>query len=332
MKSLQDIAQKLAAQGTGILAADESIGTLHKRFEKRGIPQAEEMHRKWRELLFVTPGIERGLSGVILFDETIRQAGSDGILLRNTLLAKGIMFGIKVDKGAVGLTNFPDEKVTEGLDGLGVRLAEYAALGATFTKWRGVFTVGKGLPTPECIEANACIFSQFAALSQDALLVPIVEPEVLLGGTHDMQACEVALGRVLQTVFASLKKYRVNLSSLLLKTSMALPGKGLKEKAAPELVALSTVRVLKAVVPREVAGVVFLSGGQTPEEATKNLNATVLAGRKAKVPWPLTFSFSRALQDPVMDAWLGKDENVRAAQVIFQKRVEETARASEGKL
>ncbi len=328
--SLNDIAKQLAAPGKGILAADESQKTIHSRFEKRGIPQTTEARRAYRELLFSTQGIEQGISGVILHDETIQQAESTGILFPNLLRARKILVGIKVDKGTVPLANFPDEKVTEGLDGLTARLREYRSLGAVFTKWRGVFTVGKELPSLQCIEANAYLFAQFAALSQEAGLVPIVEPEVLLDGTHDMKACEYATGRVLQTICVSLKKYRVDLFGMLLKASMVLPGKASGEKAAPELVALSTIRVLKAVVPKEVAGIVFLSGGQTPKEATANLCVIVRIGQKEKAPWPLSFSFSRALQDPVMDAWAGKAENVKTAQEVFAQRVSETAAAARG--
>ena len=329
---LQQIAKQLVASGKGILAADESHKNIQSRFEKREIPQTEEARRAYRELLFSARGIEQGISGVILHDETIRQAERAGILFPNMLRARQILVGIKVDKGTVPLPNFPEEKVTEGLDGLAARLEEYRGLGAVFTKWRGVFTVGKELPSLPCIEANAYLFAEFAAASQEAGLVPLVEPEVLLDGTHDMKACEYATGRALQAVFSALKKYRVNLSEMLLKASMVLPGKSSGEKAAPELVALSTVRALKAVVPQEVAGIVFLSGGQTPEGATANLSAIVRLGVKEKAPWPLSFSFSRALQDPVMDAWAGKEENWEKAQSIFQKRVAETARACEGKL
>lgn len=327
---LQQIAKQLVTPGKGILAADESQKTLHDRFEKRGIPQTEEKRREYRELLFSTRGIEEGLSGVILHEETLRQSGKDGILFPNALRVRRIAVGIKVDKGTVPLPNFPEEKVTEGLDGLAARLLEYSGMGANFTKWRAVFMVSKKLPSQLCIAANAHRLAHYAALSQKTGLVPILEPEVLLDGEHSMDDCEHATGRVLREVFLTLKEYRVLLGGLLLKASMVLPGKSSGEKTAPELVALSTVRVLKAAVPREVAGIVFLSGGQEPEEATRNLNAIVTLGRTKKAPWPLSFSFSRALQDPVMDVWAGKEENVTKAQSVFQKRMAETAAAARG--
>lgn len=326
--TLHTIAKQLVASGKGILAADESHKTIHSRFEKRGIPQTEEMRRAYRELLFSTRGIEQGLSGIIFHEEVLRQTSRDSILFTNLVRPRGISVGVKVDKGTVTLPNFKDEKVTEGLDGLKARLEQYKWLGAVFTKWRGVFTVGKELPSLPCIEANAYLFSQFAALSQDAGLVPIVEPEVLMDGAHSLKECESATGRALQGVFASLKKYRIDLSSMLLKVNMVLPGKEIKERPAPESVALSTVRVLKAVVPKEVAGIFSLSGGQTPKEATANLNAIVRLGRKEKAPWPLSFSFARALQDDAMTAWAGKSENVAKAQDVFAQRVSETAAAA----
>lgn len=330
--TLNHVAKQLVAQGKGLIAADERHKTLHVRFETRGIPQTEEMRRAYRELLFSVRGIEKRLSGVILHEETLRQTDATGILFPNLLRVRGIAVGVKVDKGTVPLPNFTGEKVTEGLDGLKQRLEEYKGLGAVFTKWRAVFSVGKETPSVPCIEGNALGLALFAALSQEAGLVPIPEPEVLMDGDHDMQSCERATGRVLQTVFAAFTKYRVDLSGLLLKVNMVLPGKEAKKRPAPELVALSTVRVLKAAVPKEVPGIFFLSGGQTPREATQNLNAIVLAGRKTKAPWELSFSFARALQDDAMDAWAGKEENVKKAQEIFAKRVEETAAAARGEL
>lgn len=330
--TLHTIAKQLVVPGKGILAADENHKTIHSRFEKRGIPQTEEMRRAYRELLFGTRNIERSLSGIILHDETIRLADTSGILFSNLLRARGIAVGIKVDKGTVALPNFTDEKVTEGLDGLKERLKEYKWLGAVFTKWRGVFTVGKELPSLPCIEANAYLFAQFAATSQEAGLVPLVEPEVLMNGAHSLKECESTTGRVLQGVFTSLKKYRIDLSSMLLKANMVLPGTEIQERPAPESIALSTIRVLKAVVPKEVAGIVFLSGGQTPEEATGNLRAIVFAGRKEKAPWPLSFSFARALQDDTMTEWAGKSENIAKAQDVFSRRISETAAAARGEL
>lgn len=329
--TLQEITRRLLSHGKGILAADESEGTNGKRFDKLGISKTPEMRRKWRELLLTTPTIEHGLSGVILVDETIRQSTTGGVPMAKVLQDKGIVVGIKVDKGTVPLSNFPEERVTEGLDALSTRLFEYKGMGAEFTKWRSVILIGKGIPTRECLEANAYTLSQYAALSQAAGLVPIIEPEVLIDGNHSIEESRDAIVKILDVTFATLKKYRVDLSGLILKSSMALPGKDSGVKAAPDAVAKETVAALKESVPKEVPGIVFLSGGQTPDEATERLNAIVKLARKNKLPWRLTFSYSRGLQDPVMKVWMGDDKNVKVAQSIFRKRVEETARASEGK-
>ena len=327
--SLQEIAKKLLAREKGIVAADESEGTNGKRFEKLGIPKTQEMRRKWRELLLTTPGIEQGLSGVILFDETIRQNTTGGIPMAKVLQDKGIVVGIKVDKGLVPLPRFPEEKVTEGLDNLAIRLSEYAGMGAQFAKWRSAILIGNGTPTHECLEANAYLLAQYAGICQEAGMVPIIEPEVLLDGTHTIEKSRDTIIETLKTTFAALKKYRVDISGVILKSSMALPGKESGIKASPEEVAKETVAAFKASVPPELPGIVFLSGGQTSEEATNNLNAIA---QLQPFPWRITFSYSRALQDPVMKAWMGDDTNVAAAQEIFGRRVEETARASEGKL
>ncbi len=333
-KSLEEIAAKLLVPGKGILAADESTGTINQRLASRGIPQDEEMRRRWRELLITSPGVGAGLSGIILYDETVRQKSSDGTPFPELLSKLGIIPGIKVDKGLVDLQNFPGEKVTEGLDGLGARLAEYFAMGMRFTKWRAVIKIWNGstglpqVPTQECIDMNAYILARYAGLSQEAGLVPIVEPEVLIDGNHTLAQSEAALAQTLNSVFAALKKYRVHLPGTILKSSMALPGKESGIKATPREVAEATLRALSASVPPELPGVVFLSGGQTPLEATENLNAMVQAGN---YPKRLTFSYSRALQGPAMEAWAGKDENKTKAQEIFATRVKETALASEGK-
>lgn len=327
-KSLEEIAAKLLAPGKGILAADESTGTANKRFAALGISQDEETRRNWRELLVTSPGVETGLSGVILYDETIRQKAFDGTSFPELLSKLGIIPGIKVDKGTVDLENFPGEKVTEGLDGLAARLAEYFGIGARFTKWRAVIKIDAGIPTQECIDMNAYILTRYAALSQEAGLVPIVEPEVLIDGNHTLAQSEKALTQTLTSVFMVLKKYRVHLPGVILKSSMALPGKESGIKVTPQEVAEATIRALKASVPQELPGVVFLSGGQTPIEATENLNEMVKNGSYAK---RLTFSYSRALQAPAMEAWAGKAENKTKAQEIFAIRVRETALASEGK-
>lgn len=328
--TLHTIAKQLVASGKGLLAADESHTTIHSRFEKRGIPQTEEMRRAYREMLFSTRGIEHGISGIIFHEETLRQASKEGILFPNLVLGRDISVGVKVDRGTAPLPNFPGEKITEGLDGLAQRLLMYKELGAVFTKWRAVFTIGEKTPSAACMEVNAYVLAHYAALSQEAGLVPIPEPEVLMDGGHDMQACERATGRILQKVFAALTMYGVNLSSMLLKVHMVLSGKEVKKRSMPELVALSTIRMLKAVVPKKVAGIVFLSGGQTSQEAIDNLDAIVRLGRKEKAPWPLSFSFARALQDDAMTAWAGKSENIAKAQEVFARRVSETAAAARG--
>ncbi len=328
IKSLEEIAAQLLAPGKGILAADESTGTANKRFAALGITQDEETRRNWRELLVTSPEVGNGLSGVILYDETIRQKASDGIPFPEFLSKLGIIPGIKVDKGTVDLENFPGEKVTEGLDGLAARLAEYFGMGARFAKWRAVIKIDAGIPTQECIDMNSYILTRYAALSQEAGFVPIVEPEVLIDGNHTLAQSEAALTQTLTSVFVALKKYRVHLPGVILKTSMALPGKESGIKATPQEISNATIRALKASVPQELSGVVFLSGGQTPLEATENLNEMVKSGSYAK---RLTFSYSRALQAPAMEAWAGKNENKTKAQEIFATRVRETALASEGK-
>ncbi len=367
-RSLEQIVAQLLTQGKGILAADESTGTADKRFAARGIPQNQEMRRKWRELLFITPGIETGLSGVILYDETIRQNSSDGTPLVGVLTKRGIMPGIKVDKGIVELENFPEEKVTEGLDGLSNRLAEYATMGAQFTKWRAVIKIGEKIPTAECLEANAYLLARYAAISQQAGLVPIVEPEVLIDGNHTLAQSETVLAQTLAAIFTMLKKYRIHLPGMILKSSMALPGKDSGVKAAPREIAEATLRAFKASVPPELPGIVFLSGGQTPRQATENLNEMVRmahhgvmktgsapqsdspqrssgqagragfpqqgSGQAPQVggyPWQISFSYSRALQEPALEAWAGQEANTINAQEIFAARVRETALAREGK-
>lgn len=325
---LHGIATALMAKGKGILAADESEGTCGKRFDLYGIDKTSDKRRAWRELLFTTPEVEKGLSGVILFDETIRQKASDGKSFGELLAERGILVGIKVDQKTESFGVSSQEEVTKGLERLSERLAEYAKMGAKFTKWRAVIRIGEGLPTQECLRENAKRMADYAKAAQKAGLVPIVEPEVLLDGTHTMERCEEVVRETLTVTFSALKEVAVDLKGLILKTSMVLSGKNSgKEDSAGE-VAEATVRALNASVPKEVAGIVFLSGGQTPVQATENLNEMAKIPNK---PWPLTFSYSRALQEPVMKAWLGKDENVKVAQEIFRKRVLVAAAASEGK-
>lgn len=329
--ALNDIAQKLLASGKGILAADESMGTCDKRFDKYGIQKTPEMRRQWRELLFSTPEIEKGLSGVILFDETIRQETKDGVPFAKFLAARGILPGIKVDQKTEPMPDSPKEEVTKGLLGLSARLSEYAKLGATFTKWRTVIHIGAGLPTEGCLLENAKRMAEYAKQSQAAGLVPIIEPEVLLDGAHTLVRSEAVLTETLRIVFQEMQKTQIALSSLILKSSMALPGNTSGEKVSTEQIAKATLRAFFAAVPSEVPGIVFLSGGQTPEEATARLNEIVKTAKKRNAPWRITFSYSRALQEPVLKAWSGNSENAKLAQEIFARRVAETSAASEGK-
>jgi fructose-bisphosphate aldolase class I len=317
----------LLAPGKGLLAADESLPTIGKRFEEFGIPLTEENRRAYRELLFTTPGLNEFISGVILFDETIRQRANDGIPLTEVLTRQGIIPGIKVDLGAIALANFPGEKITQGLDGLGDRLAEYRQLGARFTKWRAVISIGENLPTAACLAANAQTLALFAALSQEAGLVPIVEPEVLMDGNHTLARCAEVMETTLAAVFAALGTQRVTLEQMLLKSSMALSGSESPEQAGLPEVAAATLRCFRRTVPTAVPGIVFLSGGQGDIEATDRLRA-ICATRD--LPWKLTFSFGRALQTPALQAWLGVPANVPAAQQALLERARANGRAVQG--
>lgn len=326
------------AKGKGILAADESDSTCAKRFDKYDIPKTAEMRRLWRELLFTTPEIEKGLSGIILYDETLRQRTSAGVPFAEYLVSRGILAGIKVDQKTEPLKNSPEEEVTKGLDGLSARLAEYVKLGATFTKWRAVIRIGEGLPTAECINENARRLAAYARECQKEGLVPILEPEVLLDGTHTLARSEAVLTETLRSVFNEAQKAGADLSGLILKSSMALPGKESPPQGSgqagsgvtPQEIAEATLRALVASVPPEVAGIVFLSGGQTPEEATIRLNAIAQLAQEKKAPWPISFSYSRALQDLVLKEWAGNEATRKKAQQVFTKRVSETAAASRG--
>lgn len=314
---LESIARALVQKGKGILAADESSGTIKKRFESIRTESTEESRRSYRELLFSTHGIEEFISGVILFDETVRQTAISGDPFPRVLSGKGIIPGIKVDTGAKGLPGFPGEKVTEGLDGLRERLAGYRELGARFAKWRAVITIGKGIPTRFCIDANAHALARYAALCQEAGLVPIVEPEVLMDGDHEIGRCEEVTEATLSTVFSHLLEHRVKLEGILLKPNMVLSGKSCPVQAGVQEVSEATVRCFRRVVPAAVPGIVFLSGGQTPEQATENLNAMNAMGSH---PWELSFSYGRALQEPALKAWQGKATNVVDAQQAFYHR------------
>ncbi|HOU24671.1 MAG TPA: fructose-bisphosphate aldolase class I [Anaerolineae bacterium] len=328
VKSLSVVARALVAPGKGILAADESLGTIGKRFAKLQIPSTEENRRAYRNLLFTTPGVEAYISGVILFDETIRQAADDGTPFARLLADKGIIPGIKVDTGAKDLAGFPGEKVTEGLDGLRERLAEYYQLGARFAKWRAVITIGPGIPTSTCIKANAHALARYAALCQEANLVPIVEPEVLMDGAHDLARCEAVTLNTLNTLYRALHAHRIALEGTLLKPNMVLSGKDCPVQAGVAEVAAATVRTLRATVPAAVPGIVFLSGGQTAVRATEHLNAMNQMGPH---PWELSFSYGRALQDPPLNTWKGVAANVPAAQKAFFQRSKLNGAARYGK-
>jgi fructose-bisphosphate aldolase class I len=309
--AIESSIKALLTPGKGILAADESFPTIDKRFKELGIPNTEDNRRAYRELLFTAPGLADHISGVILFDETIRQRTSGGVLMPEVLSAQGIVPGIKVDGGTAALPAFPGEKFTLGLDGLRERLADYVKLGARFTKWRAVFSIGEGTPTETCLRTNAGIHALYAALSQEAGLVPIVEPEILMDGDHTIARCEEVATGVLRQVFAALAEHRVEPELMLLKTGMVLSGVECQVQAPADEVAAATVRCFKKTVPSAVPGIVFLSGGQSDVPATERLNAIAkLTGG----PWKITFSFGRALQDPAMKAWGGVAANAGAAQ------------------
>jgi fructose-bisphosphate aldolase class I len=332
MDDLAGIARQLVAPGKGILAADESTSTIKKRFDAIGVESTEENRRDYRELLFRTPGAAEFISGVILYDETIRQKGADGTPLVKLLKDQGIMPGIKADTGAKPLAGSPNEVVTEGLDGLRERFADYKKLGAVFSKWRAVITIGDGIPTPYCIRVNAHALARYAALSQEAGIVPMVEPEVLMDGSHSIERCFEVSVRTLRETFRQLAEQRVTFDGLLLKTNMVLSGKDAKDRAPAEHVARATLQCFRETVPAAVPGIVFLSGGQGDEEATVNLDA--INRRAAEVggmPWELSFSYGRGLQAAPQKAWTGKRENVAAAQRAYYHRAKVTAAARMGK-
>ena len=326
---LRATVDKMIAPGKGVLAADESTATITKRFKALNIESTEETRRAYRTLLFTTRGAEEYLSGVILFEETLDQKADDGTPLPEVLVRHGIMPGIKVDKGTVPLTGAPGDLVTQGLDGLGERLSSYKAKGARFAKWREVYGITGVNPTPLGIAANAEVLARYAAICQEAGIVPIVEPEVLIDGDHTIERCYEVSEAVLDAVFDALHRHRVVLEGLVLKPSMVLPGKERPPKSSPEKVAEATLRVLRRCVPAAVPSINFLSGGQAPEEATANLNAMNVMYPKA--PWVLSFSYARALQDPAMKAWGGRKENVATAQAAFYQRVKMNSLARGGK-
>jgi fructose-bisphosphate aldolase class I len=326
---LEQTVRDLLEGSKGILAADESSKTCDKRFEAVGVEKTEDNRRAYRELLFTTPNLSDSVSGVILYDETFWQKGSTGKTLREVLSEQGVLPGIKVDEGLVDLPGLPGEQVTQGLDGLDERVEAYVAAGAKFAKWRAVIRIGEGLPTDGAIKANCDVLADYALVCQRAGLVPMVEPEVLLEGDHSIERCRGALERTLTTLFVSLKDKGVHLPGAILKTSMVLPGKDSGIVPDPESVAIHTSEVLKDKVPEELGGVVFLSGGQTPEQAMFNLNA--IAG-KGLYPWPLTFSYSRALQDPVLKYWAEHRDDEAGAQAVFNRQLAQAVKARQGQL
>lgn len=327
-QELESVARAMVAKGKGILAADESMGTIKRRFDSIKIESNENNRRAYREMLFTTKGLEEAISGVILFDETLRTKASDGTPFPQLLSKKGIIPGIKVDKGPVDLPEFPGEVVTEGLDGLRGRVKEYKELGAKFAKWRAVINIGSGIPTYTCLEANAHALARYAALCQEGGLVPIVEPEVLLDGSHTVERCQEVTEQALKVTFTALFLHRIHLEGMILKPSMVVSGKDCPQQAGVEEVAERTIRCLKRTVPAAVPGIAFLSGGQTAERATEHLNAMNAMGAH---PWEVGFSYARALQDPALKAWKGEAGNVAAAQKIFYHRAKCNSAARSGK-
>jgi fructose-bisphosphate aldolase class I len=326
VKELNAIARSIVADHKGVLAADESTGTIKKRFDTIGVESTEENRRAYRNLLFTTPGFEEYVGGVIMYDETIRQAADDGTPFAALLASKGVVPGIKVDTGAHDLAGRPGEKVTEGLDGLRARFAEYHELGARFSKWRAVITIGDGIPSDACIHVNAHALGRYAALSQEAGIAPIVEPEVLMDADNTIERCYEVTARTLHAVFAELDRQGVALDGMLLKPNMVISGKKCPTQATAAQIAELTVDCFLRHVPAAVPGIVFLSGGQTEVEATENLDAINRVGG----PWPLSFSYGRALQASALDAWRGDATNVEAAQAAFVHRARMNALAAAG--
>ncbi len=329
-QQLIDTAKMLVANDKGVLAMDESTPTCDKRFARLGIPQTEEARRAYRELIVTTPGLGESISGAILYDETIRQKKKDGTPFVKIIIDAGIIPGIKVDTGAKDLAGHPGEKITEGLDGLRGRLAEYFQMGARFAKWRSVIAIGDGIPSLSCIEANAHALARYAALCQEAGLVPIVEPEVLMDGEHTLERCGEVTERVLKTVFTQLYSQRVMLEGMLLKPNMVLPGLTCSSQPAVDEVADATLTRLLRTVPAAVPGIAFLSGGQSAELASARLSAMNVRF-KSRLPWALAFSFARAIQQPALEIWLGEDANVAAAQqaLVHRARCNRAARRGE---
>lgn len=329
IEELQKIAKQMVAPGKGILAADESESTAGKRLDSVGAENTEEMRRQYRDLFLSAEGIEDYLSGVILHDETMRQAANDGTPFIELLQKKGIIPGIKVDGSTIDMPGFPGEKISAGLDGLRERLKEYYAMGARFTKWRAVITIGDGIPTEECIHTNAMLLALYARTVQEEGMVPMVEPEVLLTGTHSLEKAEEVTTKTVSHLMYELERMRVDLSGVILKTSMVVDGGDDGITSSNEEVAEATVRMLKTACPDNLGGVVFLSGGQNPDEATEHLNAIA---QKEPLPWELAFSYARAIQGPALEVWQGKEENVAAAREAFMDRLKANKEADAGEL
>ena len=327
-QALEIIAKSLVQPGKGVLAADESLRSTERRFGKFNIPHTAENRQAYRDLMFTVPGLEEFIDGVILFDESIRQTTLDGKPFAGYLTAKGIVPGIKVDGGFIDMAGFPGEKITEGLDGLGKRLAEYYQLGARFTKWRAVITIGDGIPSEACLHANAFLLARYAAISQENGMVPFVEPDVLLDGKHAIERCEEVTSRMLEITFGELFRQQVHLEGILLKPNMVLPGKDCPDQASLEKVAELTARTLLRHVPAAVPGIVFLSGGQGAVPSTERLNAIV---QKGPFPWQVSFSYLRALADPAFEIWRGQPGNKEKAQKEFHQRASLVAAARLGK-
>lgn len=325
---LSSIAKRLVAKEKGILAADESIGTMTKRLDAIGVESTVESRRAFRDVLLTTSGLNNFISGVILFDETIRQSSDGGDPFPYVLENSGVLTGIKVDNKAIPMTNFPGERITAGIDGLDQRLKDYKALGASFAKWRAVITIAEDIPTDTCINSNAELLARYAAICQDNGIVPIVEPEVMMDGNHDMKRCEQVTYSTIKKVFTKLVEHKVYLGGVLLKINMVVPGNDSDQEVTDEEVANATMRVFKDNVPDEVPGIVFLSGGQNDDVVTSRLNAIALLAKES--PWEVSYSFGRALQEDALMAWKGKRENIDTAKAVFLDRAEKDSLARRG--
>ena len=328
-EEIASTAQALVAGDKGLLAIDESNGTCDKRFARWGIPQTQENRRAYRELIVTTPGLGESISGVILYDETIRQRNGDGTPFVRVIVDAGMIPGIKVDLGAKDMAGHPGEKVTEGLDGLRARLGEYSTMGARFAKWRAVITIGEGIPSSGCIDANAHALARYAALCQEAGLVPVVEPEVLMDGEHDLEQCRKVTEEVLRAVFAQMYRQRVTLEGMILKPNMVLPGLGCVRQESVNEVADATVGCLLRAVPAAVPGVAFLSGGQPGELASARLSA-MNSRFGSRLPWALAFSFARAIQQPALEIWHGEGAHMAKAQRALSHRARCNSAARRG--